>query len=420
MTLVFGCALECASFLLRIPWLFVCSFVYIPTSFTYIFLMWNYGSSISPEAAAVPKYKFAVMGALDSLSGVMQVVAIAILANGSLVTLLLQSAIPFSMVISRVALKTRYTISQYVGAVVVVLGLVVVLLPSFISPESNASGGNPILWSCILMLSCVPMAISSVYKEMALDDVDIDVVYLNGWVALFQLLAAVPLLYPSAYAQKLDAGDVWENVYHGLLCAGGVNSVTDGPNPDDCARGPLFLSIYLVFNLAYNILIIYLLKYGGSNILWLSITATVPLVNVVFTIPGVPDGQAAHWENWVGLVLIMGGLITYRFWDKLVKRFAPQWLPKKSEYKTLNGDVENLGRSGSPSGVSLSDTSAGTDPVMGADGLLALDEESMLASPGTPGGVSTPGRGTLLHVQRKRKDGKPRGGNKAKTSEAPY
>jgi len=377
--------------------------------------MWKYGSSISPEAVAVPKYKFAVMGALDSLSGIMQVVAIAILANGSLVTLLLQSAIPFSMVISRVALKTRYTSPQYVGAAVVVMGLVVVLLPSFISPESSGSGGNPILWSCILMLSCVPMAISSVYKEMALDDVDIDVVYLNGWVALFQLLAAVPLLYPSALAQGISAGDVWTNVYHGLLCAGGHNTVTHGDDPDDCSMGPVFLPIYLMFNLAYNVLIIYLLKYGGSNILWLSITATVPLVNVVFTIPGVPDGQAAHWENWVGLVLIMGGLITYRFWDKLVKAYFPQWAPQKQAYKTLNGDVESLGRSGSPSGVSLSDTS------VGADGLLALDEESMLASPGTPGGVSTPGRGTLLHVQRERKDGKPRGGNKGKaTSEAPY
>ena len=385
-------------------------FVYIPTSFAYIFFMLKYGTSISPEATAVPKYKFAVMGALDSLSGIMQVVAIAILANGSLVTLLLQSAIPFSMVISRVALKTRYTVSQYIGAVIVVLGLVVVLLPSFIDPQSNGSGGNPILWSCILMLSCVPMAVSSVYKEMALDDVDIDVVYLNGWVALFQLLAAVPLLYPSALSQSIPASEVWDNVYHGLLCAGGVDTVTTGDQPDDCSTAPLYLSIYLVFNLAYNILIIYLLKYGGSNILWLSITATVPLVNVVFTIPGVPEGQAAHWENWVGLFLIMGGLITYRFYDKLIKTYFPQWAKKKGAYKTLNGDVESLGRSGSPAGVSLADT----------DGMLALDEEGMLASPGTPGGVSTPGRGTLLHVQRKRKDGKPRGKAAKGTSEAPY
>ncbi len=33
----------------------------------------KHGTLITPEALAVPKYKFAIMGALDSMAGIMQV-----------------------------------------------------------------------------------------------------------------------------------------------------------------------------------------------------------------------------------------------------------------------------------------------------------------------------------------------------------
>lgn len=281
--------------------------MYIPTSFLYIALVWKYGTSITPEAAAVPKYKFAIMGCLDSLSGIMQVLSIALINNGSLVTLLMQSAIPFSMIISRLVLGTRYTAAQYSGAAVVVMGLVIVLLPSFIHP-AEGGGKNTIVWCIVLMLSCVPMALSSVYKEMNLDDVDIDVVYLNGWVAIFQLVAAVPLLYPSGIASGVKPADIWENVYHGLLCYGGINSVhetIDGIPPDDCKSAAFYLSVYLVFNLAYNILIIYLLKFGGSNselqatpLRWAWQLRTPPAFPLFLQFCGSPSPSPCPWSTW--------------------------------------------------------------------------------------------------------------------------
>lgn len=50
------------------------------------------------------------------------------------------------------------------------------------------------------VLSCIPMCLSSVYKEKVLGDGDMDVIYLNGWVAVFQFLASLILAVPSAYA----------------------------------------------------------------------------------------------------------------------------------------------------------------------------------------------------------------------------
>ena len=47
------------------------------------------------------------------------------------------------------------------------------------------------------------LLLGSVYKEKALGDVDIDPVYLNGWVAVYQFLFSIPLLIPSAIASNV-------------------------------------------------------------------------------------------------------------------------------------------------------------------------------------------------------------------------
>ena len=57
-----------------------------------------------------------------------------------------------------------------------------------------------------------------------------------------------------------------------------------------------------------------MLKYGSSNILWLCLTIQVPIANLAFALPFMPRSSPAQWESGLGLVLIMTGLITYRFW----------------------------------------------------------------------------------------------------------
>ena len=65
------------------------TFMYIPFSFAYIIPMLRYGNSITPEQTSIPKRVFAVMGALDGLSGIMQIFASTYL-GGSLIILLTQ------------------------------------------------------------------------------------------------------------------------------------------------------------------------------------------------------------------------------------------------------------------------------------------------------------------------------------------
>jgi drug/metabolite transporter (DMT)-like permease len=86
------------------------------------------------------------------------------------------------MVISKYLLKAQYNKFQYFGALIVAVGIAIVLGPSL------ADGGADPVWSIVMMLSTIPNTLSSVYKEMALGETELDPIYLNGWVAVFQLM----------------------------------------------------------------------------------------------------------------------------------------------------------------------------------------------------------------------------------------
>jgi len=318
------------------------TFFYIPLSFAYIWPMIGWGKAITKEQRQIPWYKFAVMGVLDGIAGLMQSFAVNYIPSGSLITLLYQSAIPISMIISKFILKAKYGIHHYVGAAVVFVGVVVVLIPSFLPGAASQNANVPQwlqgVWAGVLIASCIPMTLSSVYKEKALGEVEIDVVYMNGWIAIYQFLVSVALAVPSAYASNLTAQQLPYNMADGAKCYVGINSITESSGSfraDDCQSAPLYVTLYLFFNVMYNILIIMILKYGSSNILWLAMTIMVPLVNFSFALPFMPQPQPLTVYNDIGLVVIMLGLVVYRFW-LLLYDFIQKRRNKGRKIHTIN------------------------------------------------------------------------------------
>ena len=72
----------------------------------------SHRSRITPAQRAVPKLKFAIMGFLDSIAGIMGVFAVNYIDNAAMIVLLQQAAIPISMGISKMFLGAKYTIRQ--------------------------------------------------------------------------------------------------------------------------------------------------------------------------------------------------------------------------------------------------------------------------------------------------------------------
>jgi len=314
------------------------TFIYIPLSFAYVWPMMFWGKAITQEQRAIPWYKFAIMGCLDGIAGMMQSFAVNYIPSGGLIILLTQAAIPISMAISKPLLKAKYNLQHYLGAVIVVIGIVVVLIPTFTSKEQSGQGdessGTILMWCGVLIVSCVPMTLSSVYKEKALGETEIDVVYLNGWVAVYQFIICLVLAVPGGYASSLEPYQIPQNFVDGAKCYIGDNSILESTATivaDQCKTAPIFVTMYLIFNVAYNILIIMILKYGSATLLFLAMTIMVPLGNFTFMLPFVPGHISLHATDIIGLIIIMIGLVIYRFWQVFIELYRKRMAARGKE-----------------------------------------------------------------------------------------
>ena len=154
-------------------------------------------------------------------------------------------------------------------------------------------------------------------------------------MAVFQTAFSFIVAIPACYAAQPPMGieDLPQNLWDGLKCYVGINSNTDCKDDEDDGdcyedncnpRAPEFVNIYFVFNQGYNLLIILILKYGNANLLWMALTLMVPLGNVAFTLPFVPEHQPLAPTDIIGLVVIMAGLICYRFAAAIAVKYFGQ------------------------------------------------------------------------------------------------
>ncbi|XXQ29777.1 EamA domain-containing protein [Plasmodiophora brassicae] len=291
----------------------ITSLVYIPVFGALVLL----SKDITPEMRAFPKSKFFVMGALDSMAGILMTFG-GIMTSGSLQALLMQALIPTTLILSVIVLRTRYSRLQYCGAFIIVAGVCVVLVPQALQPSDTK---NNFVFNIIFLLSVIPQAFSSVFKEIAFDDAELDVNYLQYWVAVWQVafglvvapVNSVKLLGPAAVPLQ----DIPMAIWNGAKCMCGVNTVLASATnaiPDSCAGAWIPLSAYIAFNLLYNISIMLVIKHGSAALMYFAMTLRLPIIQVVFALPFMPGGgQPFSLYAVIGLFVILLGLSIYRW-----------------------------------------------------------------------------------------------------------
>ena len=133
-------------------------------------------------------------------------------------------------------------------------------------------------------------------------------------------------MFPSAALINLPQDEIWPNFVAGYRCWGGVNTVVEGNDlglpPDDCAMAPLYVNLYLILNIVYNLLIVIILKHGSANIMWMASTVIVPMSNFAFSLDIIPHHQPMKVADLLGLLVIMIGLVVYRFTALLLSTWA--------------------------------------------------------------------------------------------------
>jgi hypothetical protein len=206
------------------------------------------------------------------------------------------------------------------------------------------------LWAVMFSLAGLPIAISSVYKEIVIGETvrvflvfcccccservireqNLDLYYFNGWVSLFQFLFGVllwpiamplqvcPYCYVSfhlglmfAYRQGLPLSQTLTNVKDALLCwFGGINSLPG----DECQSHLWVVAVYFTIAIFNNIFITLVITHGSAALLFIGSALTVPLSNVAFIFPAlVGPALSVPFDpfNLVGMVLVLVGMIMF-------------------------------------------------------------------------------------------------------------
>lgn len=83
---------------------------------------------------------------------------------------------------------------------------------------------------------------------------------------------------------------------------------------------PAFVASNNLLNLLLLLPSFACLEHGSSNLLWLACTLMVPLSNLAFSLPGIPDRTPATPGNGLALLIITVGLCVYGFSKKTALR----------------------------------------------------------------------------------------------------
>lgn len=237
------------------------------------------------------------------------------------------------MIASIVVLKVKYGWTQYLGAFIIIGGILIDVLPAFLDPNSQLTADSP-FWMIIFVSSTIPFAISYIYKEIIFKDVNMNIFYLMAHDTNFQFLfnlAFTPVDAIPGFGSSSSFADVYTNLYYGFLCFFGINSL-----PGDDCQGTWFLLIeYAFFNIGINLCMLFLLQQDSAAFMFLAMTITIPVANICFSFKWVMGDNATplSWYDIVALIIIVLGLLCYQFGGS--KKAKKQ---KEENYEKLDED----------------------------------------------------------------------------------
>lgn len=270
---------------------------------------------------------FMIGGAMDTLFNLTSSWPVPYV-SGPIVNTLSNAVLPFTMLASVVFLKTKYKFTHYVGALIVIYGIMVQLMPQLFLGE-NANGDvkeqKQGIWIMVLILSAIPAALSNVVKEAGLKDAaDMDEWLMNNWVAVYQLIfglmtlptVAIPWPAPAPVIHLSDLGSYMSkanNCFFGHDPPEGDIS-PDDPNPAKCGDFAKILFVFLFFNICYNVLSLVIFKRGSSVLFTIASAMRLPVVDVLLLwrfVAGPKTVNKLNVYTYYAVGLLILGIITY-------------------------------------------------------------------------------------------------------------
>jgi len=316
----------------------------------------------TPLASAqgrVPIYTMAVFSLFDQLNAAMTSIPQTYIPP-AMQTALTNTVVLFTAVIAYFYLGSRFKQVHYAGCVLVLLacitGSVVELQQGQLPPPQNTQGdavsvatSTMALMYTVFLLAQAPAGMSSCYKQKVMKLVDMDLMWATWWSGNFQIVWGIvfysinwiPYPIPGGHNEKSpvslgsDLSDAWK-------CFTGSNPKGDVTTCGEDSAWFWFM-IYLLFNITFNVLMLWLTKYLSAT--WASIGNVLcgDLYGVFgqFSFVSGAGSKLMSLEEWLALSYSSVAMWVYNIEDEVDQNGEIVYgIPKDAE-KSADGALED-------------------------------------------------------------------------------
>ncbi|CAK4667313.1 hypothetical protein AeMF1_017787 [Aphanomyces euteiches] len=305
----------------------ICPIAYLVTSWPVVWYKMWFTDEITPEMKAFPHYKFAIMGLFDTLYNLMTAFPTPHI-GGNMSNALNQLNLPFNMVLSAILLGTRYKRSHYMGAILVLYGAMVTMIPVFRGEVENNMPDPTFFWISFYIIGLLPAVGSNVYKEIGLKDVDLDVWYANAWISTYQILWGILTMWTIQVPAFSDPPVTWTEFPNYVVQAHNCflgHGVQFNGEYIPCNNGVFETFMwYIFFNCVYNQIMLYIFKEGSSVMFVVSSAVCLPLTDVLYMVPFIAGPKASQtftiYDGFALFVLIVGMVVYYSEKEERVEK----------------------------------------------------------------------------------------------------
>ncbi|XP_042494808.1 protein CLT2, chloroplastic isoform X1 [Macadamia integrifolia] len=289
----------------------VTTFGYVAIYLSILFARYRAGI-VTDEMLAVPKNRFMAIGILEAL-GVAAGMSSGAMLPGPAIPILNQTFLVWQLMLSTLILGRTYSFNQIIGCLLVAAGVVLAVASG--PNDSQMLTKIEFIWPALMLASSAFQAGASIIKEFVFVDAtsrlkgkQLDIFVVNsfgsGFQALFILLF-LPLLS--------NLKGIPFSQFPSYLRSGAACFLNIGPTTTGCDGAPLLPLLYICFNMAFNISMLYLVKISSAVVSSLSATLSVPISIYILTLPlpYMPERASLSPFFLIGSVILVLGLILY-------------------------------------------------------------------------------------------------------------
>jgi len=180
---------------------------------------------------------------------------------------------------------------------------------------------NDIFYSLLQVLTIFPYAASFALKDRVFElreEEGLELFIVNSHGSFFQFILQ-PVFIPICVSLGVTNNTpIIDYTLDGLKCF--VGNTPNTLEPETCNYAYVVYSMYIVINVTYNVLLLYLVKYASSLFSFMTSTIILPLSMFLFLIPWpiIKPAEISTFQ-YVSLITIITGLCLYQLTTKWQK-----------------------------------------------------------------------------------------------------